>query len=106
MVDYAICLICKGKFLPSKYRRNQKVCSQPECQHKRQLQNLAAWRQKNPGYFKITRHDSSWAQLYRRRSRLWRKRNKDKIKKYRQEHKKEEREYMREYMYRLRHQPR
>ncbi|MFC1699605.1 hypothetical protein ACFL1I_06595 [Candidatus Omnitrophota bacterium] len=103
IADYQICLICKKKFLPNKYRKDQKVCSRIECQHQRQLRNLAAWRQHNPGYFKISRHDSSWAAMYRRRSQLWRKRHKDQIRKYKQDHRQEQREYMREYMYRLRH---
>jgi hypothetical protein len=81
----------------------QKVCSRPECQHQRQLNNLAAWRQKNPGYFKVSRHNSSWAKLYRKRSQTWRKRHKGKVKKYHKIHKEEQKEYMREYMHRLRH---
>ena len=103
MIEPRICPICKQEFTPSKYRRNQKVCSRPDCQHRRQLQNLAAWRQKNPGYFKVTRHDASWAEVYRRRARRWRKKHKRKIREYRKAHKQEQREYMREYMYRLRH---
>ena len=103
MAEYRICLICKRKFLPSKYRKDQKVCSRAGCQHTRELTNLAAWRQKNPGYFKITRHNSSWAKLYRQRAQMWRKKHKDKVKKYKKEHRQEQREYMREYMYRLRH---
>jgi len=97
------CLICKQKFLPSKYRKNQKICSRTECQHQRQLRNLAAWRKNNPGYFKISRHDSSWAEMYRKRAQAWRKRHKDQVRRYKRLHQHEQREYMREYMYRLRH---
>ena len=103
MAEYRVCAICKKRFLPSKYRKVQKVCSRLACQHQRQLQNLAAWRQRNPGYFKISQHNSSWAKLYRRRSQGWRKRHKQQVKRYKQAHKDEQREYMREYMYRLRH---
>lgn len=103
MAEYRACLVCKEKFLPSKYKKNQKVCSRAGCQHTRQLRNLAAWRKMNPGYFKITRHDSSWAKGYRKRSQMWRKEHKGKVKGYKKLHQKEQREYMREYMYRLRH---
>ena len=103
MAEYKVCPICKREFLPSRYRKDQRVCSRKECQRQRQLRNLAAWRKQNPGYFKISRHDSSWAKLYRERSKKWRKRHKSKVKKYKRAHKEEQREYMREYMYRLRH---
>ncbi|MBL7084779.1 MAG: hypothetical protein ISS43_01540 [Candidatus Omnitrophica bacterium] len=103
MAKYRICSICKEKFLPSKYRRDQKVCSRKPCQLTRQRQNLAAWRQKNPGYFKSSRHNSSWAKLYRQRSQAWKKKHKGQVRRYKKAHKEEQREYMREYMYRLRH---
>ncbi|MBN2097816.1 MAG: hypothetical protein JW714_04995 [Candidatus Omnitrophica bacterium] len=102
MAEEKTCLICQQKFLPSRYRKEQQVCSRRECQRQRQLNNLAAWRAKNPGYFKFSQHDSSWAELYRGRARRWRKKNQAKIKKYRRAHKQEHREYMREYMRRLR----
>ncbi|MFH1246049.1 MAG: hypothetical protein V1662_06160 [Candidatus Omnitrophota bacterium] len=103
MTEYRECLVCGKSFLPSKYRKDQRICSQLECQHQRQLRNLAVWRQRNPGYFKISRHDTSWAAFSRRRAQIWRKRHTRKIKKYKAAHKTEQREYMREYMYRLRH---
>jgi hypothetical protein len=103
MAEQRTCPICKRKFLPSKYRKEQKVCSRAQCQHQRQLLNMALWRAKNQGYFKTSRHDTSWAELYRGRARKWRKRHKAKVRKYRKEHKQEQREYMRMYMYRLRH---
>jgi len=103
MAEYRVCPICNLKFLPSKYRKDQRVCSRKPCQRKRQLSNLAAWREKNPGYFKITRHDTSWAKVHRERSKTWRKKHRLKIKKYKKEHQNEQREYMREYMYRIRH---
>ncbi|UCB56763.1 MAG: hypothetical protein JSV30_06115 [Candidatus Omnitrophota bacterium] len=102
MREQIACLICKEKFSPNKYRKNQKVCSRPECQRERQIRNQAAWRQRNPGYFKVSGHDSSWAKLYRQRSRMWRKKHPDKVKKYKKAHKEEQKEYMREYMHRLR----
>ncbi|MBN3038961.1 MAG: hypothetical protein JW869_06070 [Candidatus Omnitrophica bacterium] len=98
-----ICPICKRSFLASKYRKDQKVCSRPGCQHRRQLENMATWREKNPGYFKTSRHETSWAQLYRQRARSWRKKHKGKIRRYRKAHKEEQKEYMRMYMYRYRH---
>ncbi len=102
MAEYRACPICKREFLPNKYRKGQEVCSRPECQRQRQLNNVAAWRKKNPGYFKINRHDSSWAKLYRERTHLWRKRHKTQIKRYKKAHQEEQKEYMREYMYRRR----
>ncbi|MFH1046552.1 MAG: hypothetical protein V1727_06305 [Candidatus Omnitrophota bacterium] len=67
------------------------------------MANLAAWRKNNPGYFKTSRHETSWAELYRERARRWRKRHKDKTKRYRRAHQAEQRQYMRVYMDRLRH---
>ncbi len=103
MAEYRICPICKNEFLPSKYRKAQGVCSRKECQHRRQLNNLASWRQRNPGYFKTSRHDSSWAKVYRHRSQAWRRRHKGEVKEYKKVHQEEQKEYMREYMHRLRH---
>lgn len=103
MPEYKVCPVCKKKFVPSKYRNDQQICSRQQCQHQRQLLNMAAWREKNPGYFKTSRHETSWAQLYRERARAWRKKHKGRIREYRQAHKEEQREYMRMYMYRYRH---
>ncbi|MBL7092220.1 MAG: peptidylprolyl isomerase, partial [Candidatus Omnitrophica bacterium] len=102
MVEHRICPICKREFLPNKYRKGQRVCSRSQCQRQRQLRNLAAWRKRNPGYFKISRHDSSWAKIYRQRSQMWRRRHKTEVKRYKKAHKEEQKEYMREYMYRRR----
>ena len=98
-----ICPICNRTFGPSKYRKDQVVCSRAPCQKIRQRENLARWREKNPGYFKTSRHDTSWAQVYRERARKWRKRHKGKIREYRKARREELKEYMRVYMYRLRH---
>ncbi len=102
MVGLKTCLICKRRFLPSKYRRSQAVCSLQACQGQRQLNNLAAWREKNPGYFKVTRYELWWADVYRKRSRSWREKHRDKVRNYKKARKEEQKAYMREYMRRLR----
>ncbi len=75
------CIYCHRKFLPSRYRPDQKVCSSPECQrrrsteyHKKKLaddpvyreqcqDSQRKWRTKNPNYLKMYR-------IGRRRARL------------------------------------
>ena len=47
-----ICIYCQQSFDPNKYSPRQKVCSKPECQHKRQLESMRDWRGKHPNYFK------------------------------------------------------
>ena len=46
------CLLCGRKFVPSKYRPYQRVCSNVKCQYIRQRKNERAWREANPNYFK------------------------------------------------------
>jgi hypothetical protein len=74
------------------------VCSKPECQHRRQLENLKLWREKNPDYFKFTEHELSWRVLSRQRSQAWKQHHKRKVKLYRKQKKEYIRNYMREYM--------
>ena len=97
-----ICRICQKDFTPNKYQPNQKVCSSPSCQHKRQLENLRQWRQKNPYYFIYGRYEVDWKGDYKTRARDWRKRHPGYLRRYRKVHADEYREYMREYMHRYR----
>ena len=46
------CAICRKWFEPDpRVGDRQRVCSDPECQRKRQAQNQAAWLARQPGYF-------------------------------------------------------
>lgn len=93
-----ICQICQGEFLPNKYKPKQQVCSNPECQHKRQLQNLKSWRLKNPDYFKYLGQNPSWRKQRYSQTKQWKQSHKDYFKQYQQKHKEQRRQYMREYM--------
>ena len=97
-----ICRICQNEFAPHKYRPHQQVCFNPECQRKRQLQNLKSWRLKNPDYFKYLGEDSAWRRQRYARNKLWKETHKDYLKEYYQKHKEQKKEYMREYMRRCR----
>jgi len=93
------CKFCGKPFIPNKYRPNQEICSSLECQYKRQLSNMKAWREQNPNYFKYKEsQDRSWKQACRERSLDWRKKHKEYLQLYREANKERHREYMREYM--------
>lgn len=93
------CIICGNVFRANKYRPNQKVCSNVECQYKRQLDNMAIWRSRNPNYFQYKEaNDDSWKETCKTRSLEWRKRHKEYLKLYRDAHKGRHRNYMKEYM--------
>ena len=97
------CTFCKATFAPNKYSPQQKICSSPECQKKRQLESMKLWREKNPNYFKYDESKGPvWLETQRRRSKLWREKNPDKVHSYRQAHTAEYRQYMKEYMRRYR----
>jgi len=97
------CIYCGAVFLPNKYAPKQKVCSNSECQKKRQLDSMKLWRQRNPNYFKYDESKGlAWLETQRRRSKIWREKNPDKVRLYRQNHVSEYRDYMREYMRRYR----
>lgn len=99
MAEGRMCPICKKWFLPNKYRPNQQICSNIECQYKRQLENMKKWRDNNPHYFKYKEmRDVKWKEVCRDRARKWRQHHLEYLKLYRQEHKEEHREYMRKYM--------
>ena len=98
-----LCDICHTSFSPNKYSPRQKICSNPDCQKKRQHESMRVWREKNPNYFKYDESKGlEWLNTQRRRSKLWREKNPDKVKNYRQSHLPEYREYMRDYMRRYR----
>ena len=102
------CRYCSTSFQPNKYAPRQTVCSNPDCQKKRQLESMRQWREKNPSYFKYDESKGiQWLETQRRRSREWRQKNPDKVRSYRQTHEEEYRSYMREYMqrYRLKQKP-
>lgn len=76
-----ICRICKREFIPDKYHPNQEVCSNPECQHKRQLENQRNWRLRNPDYFKYKRRKTAWEKKRAQYLKAWREAHKDYFKK-------------------------
>ena len=92
------CKICQKEFTPSKYRPNQQVCSQAECQRVRQIQNGKDWRLKNPDYFKYLDQEPAWKGKRHFYNRLWRSSHKEELKEYEREHSQERLKYMREYM--------
>lgn len=97
------CVYCQREFIPSKYRwRVQKVCTDPTCRKQRQRASLAAWRERNPFYYKIKREDPGWREASCHRAKVWRKKNTDRIRTYRQTHLEQYRTYMRLYMRRYR----
>ena len=93
-----ICRICNREFTPNKYRLDQKICSNPECQRQRQLQNMKDWRKNNPYYFIYGRYRVDWKGDYKKHAKDWRMRHPEYMKRYAQEHKEDRRTYMREYM--------
>ena len=98
-----ICIYCQQEFEPSKYRRTkQRACGDPSCQKKRQRDNLVAWQQRNPLYYRIKRMDSTWRTKARMRARRWRVAHRDRIQAYRASTMEQYRIYMREYMRRYR----
>lgn len=92
------CKICQNKFIPNKYHPQQQVCSQPECQRIRQIQNEREWRTKNPDYFKCLGQESAWQETRHRYIRLWKADHKEYQQKYDQGHQQNRQQYMREYM--------
>jgi len=100
-----LCRICQKEFIPDKYHAQQQVCSRPECQKQRQIQNQREWRIKNPEYFKSLEQDPAWRKYRQRYTKLWKTSHKDHLKDYAERHKQERLEYMRGYMrrYRLGH---
>ncbi len=99
MAKERICPVCKKWFIPNKYRPNQEICSNLECQYQRQLDNMKMWRGHNPNYFRYREaKDATWKETCKDRAKRWRERHQEYLKLYRQEHKDRYRIYMREYM--------
>ncbi len=97
-----LCKICQKEFTPSKYRPAQKVCSGPECQKIRQIQNVREWRIRNLDYFRCNGGEFSWREARRLQSKRWRQNHKSQLREYRENHRQQRREYMREYIRRYR----
>lgn len=90
------CLICQQKFTPNKYRQNQKVCSDKNCQFQRQFNNIKKWQANNKEHLRL--YYKTNKERYREYHAEWRKNNIEHIKLYRENHKERHREYMKEYM--------
>ncbi|MFA5090165.1 MAG: hypothetical protein WC510_03905 [Candidatus Omnitrophota bacterium] len=97
------CKICQKEFTPSKYRPNQQVCPQANCQKARQVLNERAWRKRNLDYFKCLDMESAWRKSRCQYNRAWRIANQEYLKEYEKTHQDKRKEYMRGYMrqYRL-----
>ncbi|MBI4436076.1 MAG: hypothetical protein HY590_01470 [Candidatus Omnitrophica bacterium] len=93
-----ICEICSNEFAPSKYRPNQKICSNLACQTERQKRNILSWRARNPAYFRHIHANPHWRNKRSLRSRQWRLTHSAHIRQYREAHREYYRLYMREYM--------
>jgi hypothetical protein len=76
MEKIKLCKVCKREFKVDKYHPHQEVCSNPECQHKRQLLNQKHWRQENPTYFKYKERENFWQIKRANYLALWRKKHK------------------------------
>ena len=96
------CKICENEFTPDKYHPHQQVCSQPECQRLRQIQNEKEWRAKNPDYFNYLGQESAWKDKRKRYNRLWKTTHQQELKEYQKTRRQQRQEYMREYMRRYR----
>ena len=98
-MEARLCILCGTSFTPNKYSPRQTICSNPACQKKRQLESMRVWREQHPRYFKYDESKGQgWLDAQRKRSKLWRQRNPDKVRAYRMTHHEEYRRYMREYM--------
>lgn len=99
MTEEKRCIMCGKPFVTNKYRPNQEVCSSVECQYKRQLDNMAKWRKRNPNYFKYKEaRDATWKDTCKRRSLDWREKHKEYLRLYREANRLRHRNYMRDYM--------
>jgi hypothetical protein len=81
-MDKKICKFCHREFIADKYHPHQQVCSSPECQHKRQLENQRKWRLKNPDYFKYKEKKTFWEKKRAQYLKIWRKIHRDYFRKY------------------------
>lgn len=88
------CGICGHSFTPGPRGAAQAVCSSPDCQHKRQLANMKAWRARKA----VSPDNDKWKESCRKSSAEWRKKHQSYLKLYREENKEKHGQYMREYM--------
>jgi hypothetical protein len=70
------CHYCQQSFQPSKFRPDQNVCSQPDCQRRRRADYHRKQLQTDPEY----------AQIVRDSQKKWREANPDYQRRYRQNH--------------------
>jgi len=82
-----ICKICNEEFIPDKFHPYQEVCSKPQCQKVRQLENQKRWRLKNPDYFKYKSKKTPWERRRWEYLKRWRETHKDYFKLYRRKKK-------------------
>ena len=87
------CTVCGRLFETSKYRPNQAVCSDEQCQYRRQLANMKKWRIDNPDYFKTGKDPAA-----KLKSKMSREEREAYNRNYRVAHKEAHREYMKRYM--------
>lgn len=84
MEKIRICKICGVEFMPDKYHPRQEVCSNKECQHKRQIENQRKWRKRNPEYFKYKEKATPWERKRAQYLEKWREEHKGYFKEYHQ----------------------
>jgi hypothetical protein len=70
------CRYCQQSFQPSKFRPDQSVCSQPECQRNRRAED----------HHRRLETDAEYAQVVRDSQRKWRQAHPDYQRQYRQTH--------------------
>ena len=78
-----ICSVCQKEFKPNKFHPRQKVCNDPECQHKRQIDNQKSWRNENPNYFKYKERQTPWERKRAEYLKIWKSTHKNYFKIYR-----------------------
>ena len=76
MMSSRRCRYCQQIFQPSRYRPQQSVCSEPECQRRR----------RNDDHRERIRRDSAYAGDVRASQKKWRQTNPDYWKRYREQH--------------------
>ena len=71
------CGICRRPVQADKFHPYQRICARVECRRVRQQQRGAAWRKRNPSYWK------GWGRDTREAARRWRSRHPGYYRRYR-----------------------